>query len=166
MSPHNKLPHKRLNLDRFKKSGQGLVEFATLIEQADPKQAETILEAARSVDPEFVHQALRKIVYFEEIIHIDENILAEILSQTSPKLLAFALYDKEESFQQHILRHLSLTDRRAVLDETEKMGKVSKPFIIGAQKHILRIGRELEAKGVLIFEAVDCPRLNPKKKKA
>lgn len=167
MPPKSLLSNKRLNLDRFKNSGQGLVDFAVLIEQADPKNAEAILNAAMAEDPDFTQEALRKVVYFEEIIHLDETILAEILGKTSPKLLAFALHDRDEEFRKRIIYHLSLTDRRELLDEEEKMGsKIGKTFVLGAQKHILKTGRDLEAKGILSFEVLGCPRLAHKKKKA
>ncbi len=166
-STRSKLPHKRLNLDRFKKTSQGLIEFAILVEQAEPKNAENILAMAREVDPDFVFQALRKVVYFEEIVHVDEGVLAEILGKASPKILAFALHDRDEAFRHHVLRHLSLSDRKAVLEEQERMGtRVTKQFILGAQKHLLKMGRELESRGVITFEASDAPRLNPKKKRA
>jgi len=144
-----------------------MIEFATLLEQADPKNSEAILNAAMAEDPDFTQEALRKVVYFEEIIHLDETILAELLGKVSPKLLAFALHDRDENFRKKIIYHLSLSDRRAMLDEEDKMGtKIGRAFVLGAQKHILKFGRELEAKGVFSFEVLGCPRLAHKKKKA
>lgn len=161
------MPLKRkLNLERFKSTQAGLVEFATLIEQAEPSHAEKMLEAATEQDSEFVYHAMKKVVYFEELTYVDETILAEILSNTSAKLIAHALKDMDEEFRKHLLRHLSYRGMKEVMDEEDKMGEVTKPFVLGARRHILKTGRDLESQNKFIFETIDCPRLTHKKKKA
>src|SRR5688572_8454212 len=98
---------KLSDLDRFRKSLAGTIEFATLLAQAPPKARERIITEVERLDPAFLRSALRKVVYFEEFLHLDEGIVTEILSNVSPKLLAFALYGMEPDFQKKILSHMS-----------------------------------------------------------
>lgn len=149
---------KQRDLTRFKKTQQGLIEFACILEQAPPKTRDKIIQEVGELDPMFLAAALRKVVYFEEITLLDEAALAEILSHVSPKILAFALEGSEEEFSKKILETLSFRTMKQVMDEREKMGKSSPSMVFGAQVQILKIARELEAKNKIVFELLDCPR--------
>ncbi len=156
---------KKLNLERFKKSMQGLIEFATLIEQAEPGNREKILRDSTAQDPDFVARALRKVVYFDELGYMDELILAEVLSNISPKVLAHALHGASTLFRTSILKQLGYRSQKALIDEEEKISKeVSQQFVLGAQKQILKMARTLETQGKFVFELHDCPRLTKSKK--
>lgn len=152
--------NKNLNLDRFKKSTHGLIEFAMLIEQADKKNRNHILEKAKLQDEEFIYQVMKRVVYFEELIHLDEAVLAELLSRVSPKVLAFALLEMPEEFRKKMLRNLGIRDRRTFEDEEERFSDgVSRAFVEGARKQVLRTARKLESENKFVLEATNCPRL-------
>lgn len=149
---------KQRDLDRFKKTRQGLIDFAVILEQAAPKVREKIISEVRSLDPSFLRAALRKVVYFEEIIYLEESTVAEILSHVSPKILAFALAGMDEEFCKKILGNLAFRTMRQVQDEQEKNGNPSSGMVSGARIQILKTARELEAKEKFVFELLDCPR--------
>jgi len=153
-------------LKRFKKGQQGLKEFATLLEQADKAHRDMILEKARAEDARFVEDAMRKVVFFEELMYIEETILAELLSKCSPKLLAYAVHGLGEEFKNVVLSQIGFRERRLIDDEDERMGgKTPEGLILGARKQILKIARDLEAKAVFSFELSDCPRFKEAKER-
>lgn len=157
---------KKEDLSRFKKTMQGIIEFATLLEQATPKRQKRIISELEVVDAPFLEQVLRKVVYFEELDHMDESILAEILSHVTPNLLAYALKGAPDTLKKHLLKHLSYPMMKTVLDEEERVLKtVSITFVEGARRQILKIARELEAKNRFVFELADCPRFQEHTKK-
>lgn len=150
---------KILNLDRFKKSTQGLIELACLIEQADPTSAPLIIQQIKQNDYDLCMRVMRKIVFFHELIFLDEGILAEILAGSTPKVTAYALYYENDETKEKFQRLMGLRERRLIRDEEEKMSAPpSKSFVAGAQKTILRTARQLEKKNKFIFELTDCPR--------
>jgi flagellar motor switch protein FliG len=149
---------KQRDLERFKKTRAGLIEFACILEQANPKVRDKIISEVGSLDPSFLRAALKKVVFFEEIIYLDESILAELLSHVSPKLLAYSLSGMPPEFNKTILDTLDFRKMRQVQEEQEKMGKTSNSLVFGSQIQILKIARELEEKNKFIFELVDCPR--------
>lgn len=154
---------KKLNLDRFKKSSHGIIEFATLLEQADPSNQAAIIKQAKAQDEEFIYHVMKRVVYFEELIYLDEAVLAELLSKVSPKVMAYALQGMPDEFREKMLRNLSLRDRRAFQDEEEKMGSTfPKGFVSGARKQVLKSARKLEAENKFVFEATNSPRLQRK----
>jgi len=165
--PEESSEKKIVDLKRFKKSMDGLIEFATLIEQAAPSRRQKILSDTVRADPEFLKIALRKVVFFDEFEYLDEGILAEILSKTSPRLLAYAIKKSPPEFKQHILKHLSYVGIKQTLDEEEQIrDNISDDFVLGAQRQILKIARMLEKQNRFVYELADCPRFHNKKKKA
>lgn len=159
---------KKFDLSRFKKTMAGLIEFATLLEQASAARRKKIIEELEEVDRPFIRKALRKVVYFEELEHMDEGILSEILSKVSPTLLAYALRGMPDSFSKHLLRHLSYRGMLEVKEETERIpASITETSVEGARAQVLKIARELESQNRFVFELSDCPRFKePPKRKA
>lgn len=152
---------KKLNLTRFKKSQQGLIEFATLIEQADPQHRAKIMEQAEKQDSEFLRKVMKRVVFFDELVYMEETILAEILSKTSAKVLAYAVHDMPEDFATKLLKQVGHRELKQFQDEKEKMGaEISQGLVLGARKQILKNARVLEAQNKFSFELSECPRFN------
>lgn len=150
---------KKADLYRFKKTMQGIIDFATLLEQATPRRRTRIVSELKVVDAPFLGLVMKKVVYFEELELLDEGILAEILSQTTPNILACAIKGMPDTFKKHLLKHLSYPGMKAVLDEEDKILKTaSSAFVEGARRQILKIARELEKKNRFVFELAECPR--------
>lgn len=146
---------------------QGLIDFAVLLEQADPVHREKLMAMASEQDVEFLFRVMRKTVFFEELVYVDEAILAEILANVSPKILAYALVGMEEPFRKKMLETLGYRSVKLVQDEEERLGTEPSPaFAMGARREILKIARALEAQNRFIFELNDCPRFKMKKAKA
>lgn len=156
----------KLNLSRFKRSMQGIIDFAILLEQADPAQRAKIIEQAEAQDSEFLYKVMKKVVFFEELVHLDDGILAEILSKTSAKVLAFCLQETEPAFRDKLLKMVGHRELRQFRDEEERMGgKINPALILGAQKQVLKTARTLEAQNKFVFELSSCPRFNVKKRR-
>lgn len=154
---------KKKQLERFKKTAKGLIELAILIEQADPHHRETIIKQAEEEDPFFLADVMRKVVYFDELIYLDEGVLSEILSKISPKQLAFALKGMSEDFRKIIFKHLGHVIYKQVLEEEQTLNKnLADSFVLGARKQILKIARQLEAENKFVLETHGSPRLTKK----
>lgn len=138
---------------------QGLVEFASLLEQSDPKHREAIMKEVEAEDPDFLATVLTKVVYFEELTALDETVLAEILSKVSPKILSFALHGMPEDFRKELLRHLGHRGTKQLLDEEQMWSKPPEPsFVLGARRQVLKIARLLEAQNKFVLEVRRAPR--------
>jgi flagellar motor switch protein FliG len=156
-------PKDPSSLKRFKNNTQGLIEFATLIEQSDPKSREMILKSATAEDARWVDRAMRKVVFFDELIFLDETILAEILSKISPKVMAFALRGTPAEFRETFTKQLGHREKKMTQDEDSNIQKeLSENFILGAQRQVLKTARSMEAQNKFSFELLDCPRFHKK----
>ena len=154
------MPKPAANLKRFKSSMQGIRDFAILLEQSDPHSREMIIKAANEEDPRFVEQALRKVVYFEELIYMEETILAEILSKVSQKVLAFALQGMTPDFCSTLLKQLGHREKKLLQDEQANMTRqMSENFVLGARKQILKVARGMEDQNKFVFELPDSPQI-------
>lgn len=146
---------------------QGIIDFAVLLEQADPAQRAKILEQAEEQDADFAYKVMKKVVFFEELIFLDEGIFAEILSKTTPKVLAYALHGAEKEYRDRVLKLVGFREMKIFQEEEDKLGKSVNPaLVLGGQKQILKTARTLEAQNKFIFELTDCPRFQKKKTRA
>jgi flagellar motor switch protein FliG len=157
---------RKSNLRRFKKTMQGLIEFAILIEQSDPRQRAAILKEVEAEDSDFLASVMKKVVLFEEIIHLDEAVLAEILSKASPKILAYALHGMPAPYRKEILRHLNHRSTKLFVDEEQLLNPdLEKHFVLGARRQILKIARQLEAQNKFVLDIPAEAKLSGNKKK-
>lgn len=154
------LSKKKLNLSRFKKTLKGMNRFAQLLECASPKTRDGFLKQASLDDQSFINDVMKKVVFFEELLYLGDDVVAEILANTPAKILAYALSDMPESFRKQIEKLLGFRDLRKVQDEMERleMGKSTR-FTYGAKKQIIKIARRLEAQDKFVMELENCPRL-------
>jgi len=145
---------------------QGLIDFATLIEQADPPNRLRIMEQAEQQDADFLFKVMRKVVFFDEIIYLDEAVQAEIFAKTTAKVLAFALIGTAPEFREAILKQMGHRERKLFQEEEEKMGpNPPTSLALGAQKQILKTARQLESQNKFVFELTTCPRFKLKRKR-
>ena len=153
-----------INLERFKKNPQGLADLVLLIEQAGPTQQKRLIGQILDVDSEFLFQALRRVIFFEELVYLDEGVLAELLVQVNAKILAYALYGLPKEFREKLLKLMAMKEQRAVADEEEKLGEgtVAGSYVLGAQRQVLKVARHLEITMGLSLDLNDCPRLRTK----
>lgn len=154
------------SLKRFKNNAQGVIEFATVIEQSDPRAREMILTSAKEEDARWLERAMRKVVFFEELVYLEETVLAEILSKVTPKVMAYALRGMPPEFREKMGKQLGYRERKTMQDEdTSITVTLSDSFILGARRQILKTARSLEAQQKFSFELADCPRFHQKDKK-
>ncbi len=155
---------KKQDLDRFKKTMRGLIEFATLIEQAAPKVRERIINDTQEDDHIFLNKVLRRVVYFEELVYIDPNIVSEIISRTTPRIVAYSTYGMPIHEVRFFTRLMGIREQHEFKEELERMPKgVPRDFVLGAQRSFLKLARQLEAQNKFSFECPGSPRFAKKK---
>lgn len=155
---------KKQDLDRFKKTMRGLIDFAILIEQASPKIRDRIISDTERDDKVFLSKVLRRVVYFEEMVYVDPNIISEIISRTTPRVVAYATFGMPPHEVNFFTRLMGIREFHEFKDELERMPNgVPRDFVLGAQRSLLKLARDLEAQNKFTFECPGCPR-NMKKK--
>lgn len=158
------LPRKKQDIDRFKKTMHGLIEFAILIEQASPKMRDRIISDTEKYERVFLNKVMRRVVFFEEMIYIDTSIVSEIISRSSPRVVAYATFGMSPSEVAFFTRLMGIRENHEFKDELERMPNgVPRNFVLGAQRSLLKLARDLEAQNKFVFECLNCPRLTKKK---
>lgn len=160
------LTRRKIDLSRFKRTAQGYKEFASILEQSDPKNRDRIIEDVQRDDPDFLADVMKKVIYFEDLTALDEGILSEILYKISPKLLAYALRGMPEEFRKTVLGHLNHVGLREVMYEEEILPQLAdNNFILGARKQIIKIARDLESQGKFELESPRAAAARDRKKR-
>lgn len=159
------LIEKQLDIHRFKQRYGGEKQLAEILEQLLPKKREFFLQQLCKQDSCYHDLVIRKMVLFEDLIYLDEGTLAEILSTIPMKVLAYALKEVNGggSIRETVLKRLGYRELRQLQDETEKTGpNVSLWLVVGAQRQILKIARQLEKAEKIQLQIENSPRLLPK----
>jgi flagellar motor switch protein FliG len=150
---------RHYDLQRFKKSWNGMKELATFLEQTSAVRREEILTQLEYEDPEFFREIMRRVVFFEELIYLESGILMQILNGVSRRVLAQALADTPKEFRDAILGYLPFAAVREIQDEEERGGPLAKGTILAAQRRVLKCARDIEEENGVPLEVLDCPRL-------
>ena len=138
----------------------GVLQFARLVEQASPKRRKVLLSIIEKDDPEFYTSVMKKVVAFDQLDHMDESTLEQIIMKTSPKTLAFALNDMPENFRSQLLGYFDRKERRMFKDEEDQLPRLLNGLSLGARKKILKIARKLEAEDKIVFEVDEIAPMN------
>ncbi len=164
---HNALKHfakKRYDIRRFKAGREEMMAFVQLLEQASPTTRQLIISDVSIQDPAFLDDAMRKIVFFEELIYLEEGVLAEILAASPMIPLAYAIHGMEQNIRQSFLKLVGFRELQKLKDEDERIGNSPAPLLIhGAQKQILKIARKLEKEGRFVIDPHNSPRFQKKR---
>ena len=85
-------------LARYKKGG-GIIELVKLIEDSGEPKRSQLIAMIRQEDPEFAARVESRIFSYEMLRTLPENLLAEIVASSSPKVLAISLAtETDEAF--------------------------------------------------------------------
>ncbi len=103
---------------------------------------------------------MKKVVAFDQLDHMDESTLEQIIMKTSPKTLAFALNDMPENFRSQLLGYFDRKERRMFKDEEDQLPRLLNGLSLGARKKILKIARKLEAEDKIVFEVDEIAPMN------
>ena len=150
---------KSASLQRFKDDSFGILQYATLIEQAHPSKQKALMEQTQKLEPEFYAAVMERVVFFEEFVYLEEATLLEILSNVPPKVLVYGLEGASSEFRGKMLAVLDFRYQGLMREEESKLTRpVAENLIVGARHQVLKLSRQLEAKGKIHFEVPLSPR--------
>ncbi len=125
-----------------------LVEILNKVDRATEKG---ILEALSDRDPELAEQVKNMMFVFEDIIHLDDRSVQQVLREVDTKELSLALKGVSEEVANKVFKNMSKRAASMLQEEMEFMGPVRLRDVEGAQQRIVNIIRQLEDQGDIII---------------
>lgn len=113
--------NKKLNLQRYKKSAKGVMEFARLIETASPDLRERMIEQAREEDPTFLDTVLAQVRKLEAF-NAKQELKLDRFKKSQTGIVEFArlLEQSTPSVRETILKRAKEQDSQFVVSVLRK----------------------------------------------
>lgn len=131
----------------------GVRAVAELLNRLDRGLSQGVLGSIEGGQPELA-MAIRNLMFvFEDLLHVEDNSIREIVQRADKKVLTLALKGSSEEIRAKFLKNMSTRAAEMIKEEMEVLGAVRLRDVEKAQHDIVAIARKLEEEGLLVTGA-------------
>lgn len=131
----------------------GVRAVAELFNRLERTISTSALEAIEARKPELAVSIRNLMFVFEDLLHVDDNGMREIVSRADKKALTIALKGASEEIRQRFLANMSKRAGEMLLEEMEVLGAVRLRDVEKAQQEVVAVARKLEEEGLIVTGA-------------
>jgi flagellar motor switch protein FliG len=132
----------------------GVRAVAELCNRLDRSVSQSVLDTIEGGSPDLAVSIRNLMFVFEDLQHVEDNGLREIIQRVDKKILAIALKGAPEDIRTRFLANMSKRAAEMLKEEIEAMGAVRMREVEKAQHEVVSITRKLEEEGVITTGAV------------
>jgi flagellar motor switch protein FliG len=127
----------------------GVRAVAELLNRIDRSVSQPLLEAIESQTPDLAVSIRHLMFVFDDLLHVDDNALREIVQRADKKVLTVALKGTSEDIRNRFFQNMSKRAVDMIREEMELLGAVRLREVEKAQQEVVGIARKLEEEGLL-----------------
>jgi len=127
----------------------GVRAVAELLNRIDRSVSQPVLEAIESQTPDLAVSIRHLMFVFDDLLHVDDNALREIVQRADKKVLTVALKGTSEDIRNRFFQNMSKRAVDMIREEMELLGAVRLREVEKAQQEVVGIARKLEEEGLL-----------------
>ncbi|HEY0872537.1 MAG TPA: flagellar motor switch protein FliG [Vicinamibacterales bacterium] len=131
----------------------GVRAVAELFNRLERTVSASALEAIEARKPELAVSIRNLMFVFEDLLHVDDSGMREIVSRADKKALTIALKGASEEIRQRFLSNMSKRAGEMLLEEMEVLGAVRLRDVEKAQQEVVAVARKLEEEGLIVTGA-------------
>jgi flagellar motor switch protein FliG len=131
----------------------GIRAVAELFNRLDPNLSKSVLEAIETDSPDLAVSIRNLMFVFDDLQHVEDTGLREIIQRVDKKSLAIALKGASEDIRGRFLQNMSKRAAEMLKEEIEAMGAIRMREVEKAQHEVVAITRRLEEEGVIVTGA-------------
>ena len=131
----------------------GVRAVAELFNRLERTISASALEAIEARKPELAVSIRNLMFVFEDLLHVDDNGIRELVSRADKKALTIALKGASEEIRQRFLTNMSKRAGEMMREEMEVLGAVRLRDVEKAQQEVVAVARKLEEEGVIVTGA-------------
>ncbi len=129
----------------------GVKAVSELFNRMDRRASRNVLEQIESRNPELADSIRDLMFVFEDILHVDDQGVMEILKRVEKKSLAMALKGANEEIKTKFFKNMSQRASEMLKEEMEYLGPIRVKEVERAQHEIVEVVRNLEEEGVILI---------------
>jgi len=127
----------------------GIRAVAELLNQLDRGISQSVLEAIETQTPELAVSIRNLMFVFDDLLHVDDSAIREIVQRADKKTLTVALKGASEDIRGRFFSNMSKRASEMIREEMELLGPMRLRDVEKAQQEIVAIARKLEEEGLL-----------------
>jgi predicted ABC-type transport system involved in lysophospholipase L1 biosynthesis ATPase subunit len=131
----------------------GVRAVAELFNRLERTVSGPVLEAIETDRPELAVSIRNLMFVFDDLLHVDDNGMREIVQRADKKALTVALKGASEEIRSRFFGNMSKRAAEMLKEEMEVLGAVRLRDVEKAQQDIVSIARKLEEEGVIVTGA-------------
>lgn len=124
---------------------------AQVLNMMDRSSESMIMAKIEQTSPELAEKIRGKMFIFDDLIHVEDRGIQEILKDISKEDLVFAMKGAGEELQQKIFKNMSERAGQNLKDDIEAKGAVRISEVEKAQQAILKTAKRLEEEGRVVL---------------
>jgi flagellar motor switch protein FliG len=134
----------------FSQAG-GVPVLVDILNKVDRATEKAILEKLEEEDPELAEEVKNRMFIFEDIIHLNDRAIQQVLKEVDTKELSLALKGVSAEVLDKITRNLSKRAGAMLIEDMEFMGPVRLKDVEASQQRIVNVIRSLEEAGEIVI---------------
>jgi flagellar motor switch protein FliG len=131
----------------------GVRAVAELFNRLERTVSATALEAIEARKPELALSIRNLMFVFEDLMHVDDAGIRELVSRADKKALTIALKGASEEMRARFLGNMSKRAGEMLREEMEVLGAVRLRDVEKAQQEVVAVARKLEEEGLIVTGA-------------
>ncbi|HEY8548637.1 MAG TPA: flagellar motor switch protein FliG [Vicinamibacterales bacterium] len=131
----------------------GVRAVAELLNRLDRGVSTAVLETIENESPDLAVSIRNLMFVFDDLLHVDDNAVREIIQRADKKTLTMALKGASEDIRSRFLQNMSKRAAQMIREEMDVLGAVRLREVEKAQQEIVAIARKLEEEGLLVTGA-------------
>jgi len=129
----------------------GKKQVAEVLNEIEKDVWQEIIEDMQEIDDECAVEVKNLMFVFEDLIHLDDRFIQEILKEVDGKEIGLALKGSTSEIKDKIFKNMSKRAAVGIREDMEFMGPVSIQDVEEAQQRIVSVVRTLEEAGTIIL---------------
>ena len=134
----------------FNQAG-GVPVLVDILNKVDRATEKAILEKLEEEDPGLAEEVKNRMFIFEDIVHLNDRAIQQVLKEVDTKELSLALKGVSEEVMNKILKNLSKRAGAMLVEDMEFMGPVRLKDVESSQQRIVNVIRSLEEAGEIVI---------------
>jgi flagellar motor switch protein FliG len=127
----------------------GVKNVAEILNRMDRSDSKITLERLERDDPELAAKIRDMMFVFEDIKHLDNKAIQEIVRRIDRKTLTLALKGADDELKERFFKNMSTRAVQVLKEEMEYLGPVRLRDVETAQHEIVQVVRQLEQEDVI-----------------
>ena len=131
----------------------GVRAVAELCNRLDRSVSQPVLESIENSSPDLAVSIRNLMFVFDDLRHVEDNGLREIVQRVDKRILTVALKGASEDIRARFFANMSKRAAEMLKEEMEVMGAVRLREVEKAQHEVVAITRKLEEEGLIVTGA-------------